>query len=120
MYQLHRLLDAPAEQIDRQTFYLSDYDVFTIRRWSNLIAQKLHRGRVRAAPEAVVRGLALGGDLLQSLGFKRAPLTTFRLKNMRADTSRIPLGPTEAVTGSLPFSLEQGVDQTIHWMRRAA
>ena len=67
----------------------------------------------------MVRLLAWGGDLMKLCGHHEPPLSSFRLRNMRADTTGVPLEPTERITGSLPYSLEQGVDLRKHKKFRA-
>jgi len=68
-------------------------------------------------PEPLVRLLAWAGDAMKLCGVKEPPLSSFRLRNMRADTTRIPIEPTERLTGPLPFSMEQGVEGTIAWLK---
>lgn len=36
---------------------------------------------------------------------------------MRADTTGIPLEKMKEISGALPYSMEQGVDLTIRWLR---
>ncbi len=50
-------------------------------------------------------------------GFTEPPLTSFRLRNMWADTTGIPLDATRLLTGPLPYTMEQGVRETIAWLR---
>ena len=69
-------------------------------------------------PGAAAWLLAKLGDGLKACGLRNPPLTSFRLRNMKADTSRIPLDNIRAITGPLPFDVEQGVEETLAWMRR--
>ena len=118
VFQIEKLLDAPRQQIHQKVFYLSDYDVFTIRDWADMIALKLGKKKVRTMPEPVVVFLAWGGDLIKLCGIQEPPFSSFRLRNMRADTTGVPLDATERVTGPLPYSMEQGVEETIAWFRK--
>ncbi|MBE0427869.1 MAG: NAD(P)-dependent oxidoreductase [Nitrospirae bacterium] len=118
VYQIMKLLDAPSDQIHKQIFYLSDYDVFTIKDWANMISMKLRGRQVRTIPEPIVRLLAWSGDLLKLFGIKEPPFSSFRLRNMRADTSRVPLENIKLITGPLPYTIEQGVDETITWLKK--
>jgi len=117
VFQIHRLLDEPADPIHRQTFYLADYEPVVISEWSNLISQKLHQRNVRILPGPLVRLAALGGDLLKHMGFDHPPMTSYRLRNMRVDTSGIPLNNIRQIADPLPYTLESGVDETLNWMR---
>ncbi len=102
----------------RQTFYLSDYQVTTVASWADEIARQAHGRRVRSIPEPIVEFAARSGDLLQRLGWKDVPLTTFRLGNMRKDTSRVPLESIQEVCPELPYSLSDGVAETLAWLKR--
>ncbi len=119
VFQTERILDAPREQVHQEIFYLSDYEIFTTRKWANTISMKLKNKQVRTLPEPVARGLARIGDLLKACGVKDPPLSSFRLRNMMADTTHIPLEPIQQLTGPLPFSMEQGVERTITWLKRS-
>lgn len=116
-FQIRKLLEAPREAVHGRVFYLSDYEVFTIRSWADLISLKVTGRRVRTMPEPLVRLLSRVGDLSRFLGISDPMFSTFRLRNMRADTTGIPLEPIRRITGPLPFTLEKGVDETIAWMK---
>ena len=118
VFQIQRLLDAQAEQIDRRTFYLADYQPMIIREWANMISQKLHKRDVRTIAGPLMRIAALAGDLMTLCGCKHPPVTSFRLRNMRADTSGISLDDIRKLADPLPYTIEAGVDETIDWMRQ--
>ncbi len=44
-------------------------------------------------------------------------MSSFRLKNMWSDTTHIPLDNTKALTGPLPFTMQDGVQRTVAWLR---
>lgn len=117
-YQTLKLMDASVEAIQGNVFYLSDYEEFTIRAWSNAIAAATTGKTIRTIPSCCMRAIALVGDILKTLGQKRVPMSSFRLRNMWSDTTHIPLENTQALTGPLPFTMEQGVRRTADWMRR--
>ena len=62
-----------------------------------------------------MRLIALTGDLAVWLGIK-FPLTTFRLKNMTTENV-LDVDSTLKVTGKLPYSLYEGVDLTVKWLK---
>jgi nucleoside-diphosphate-sugar epimerase len=117
VFQIKKLFDAPVGQIHKKVFYLTDYDRFTIREWADMISVKLKNKRIRTIPEPFVRLLAWGGDLLKLCGVKEPPFSSFRLRNMRANTTGIPIEPIKRITGPLPYSMEQGVEETIAWLQ---
>lgn len=118
VFQFEKLLDAPREQIDKQVFYMTDYDTFTIKDWADAISMKLKRKKVKVLPALFVQLFAWVGDIMKFCGIKEPPFSSFRLTNMRADTSGIPTDPIEKITGSLPYSMERGVEETIAWLRK--
>ncbi len=118
IFQIEKLLDAPAERIHQKVFYLTDYNVFTIKEWADIISLKLRNKRIRTIPEPIVRFLAWAGDLLKLFGVQEPPFSSFRLRNMRADTTGVPLEPIRRITGPLPYSMEQGVEETIAWFKK--
>lgn len=118
VFQIEKLLDAPSEQIHQKLFYVSDYEVYTIKDWADLISMKLRNKKVRSIPEPIVHLLAWAGDLMKLCGIKEPPFSSFRLNNMRGDTTGIPLEPIKQVTGPLPYSMEQGVEETILWFKK--
>jgi hypothetical protein len=73
--------------------------------------------KVKVLPDIIVQLFAWAGDIMKFCGIKEPPFSSFRLANMRADTSGIPTGPIEKITGPLPYSMEQGVEETIAWLR---
>lgn len=118
VYQLEKIMSSPVESIHRRTFYLTDYDEFTIRQWANTISTKLKGREAYAVPEFIIHCAALVGDCLKKIGWKSPPMTSFRLKNMRTDTTGLPIESIKQITGPLPCTMEQGVDETITWLRR--
>ncbi len=118
VHQIMKLLEAPREAVYGKTFYLSDYEPYTIRDWANDISKQLHGKKIHTIPDSIMKIAAMSGDCLQKLGYKNPPMTSFRLNNMRADTTiGINMTPTKEICGSLPFTMEQGVEETLNWLR---
>jgi nucleoside-diphosphate-sugar epimerase len=116
-HQIERLLAAPREAVHRQTFYLADEEPTTLRRWAELIASRAGVRPPRTLPETMVRAAALAGDVLRRSGWRSAPLTSFRLRNMRTDTSGYDVRPVMQIAGPLPFAPAAAVDLTLAWLR---
>jgi len=113
MFQL--LFGENKEAISQKSFYLGDYPEHSTQEWANLIQKNMGVAPIKTMPVPLLRGAAMIGDLLKNLGWPDPPLTSFRINNMLTG-AHYPLEPTEAVVGKLPFSLEDGVRQTIDWM----
>jgi nucleoside-diphosphate-sugar epimerase len=113
-YQIHRLLEVPAEVVHGKTFYLGDFPM-ELRTWVDKFSEGLRGKRAKAAPAWLFHGLAFVGDHLASIGIP-FPLTTFRLMNMI--TSQIlDVEKTIKITGQPLYTIDEGVHQTIEWLR---
>lgn len=116
IYQLDKLLHAPAEKMNRKTFYLCDYPPLQLREWSELIKEELQVKKIRTYPMFLLRIAAIAGDIFQKVGWKRVPITSFRLNNLTTnmvyDTAEL-----EAICGKLPFELDMAVKETVEWMK---
>jgi len=118
VFQIDKLIEAPADKVQGRTFYLGDYSPIHLREWADMIAAKSNPPRkILTAPMLLLRAGARVGDLLSWAGMKdRFPLTTFRLNNLITDMIYPQLEDLEAITGALPYSLEAGTDATIKWL----
>jgi nucleoside-diphosphate-sugar epimerase len=115
IFQLDKLLHAPAEKVHEKTFYLCDYPPLQLREWSELIRKELQVKKIRSYPMLPLKVAALAGDILQKMGWKRVPITNFRLNNLTTnmvyDTEEL-----EAICGKLPYDLRTAVKETVKWM----
>lgn len=116
IYMIEKLLEVPDSQIYQKTFYISDYEGYTIKEWANAISLNLHNKDVATIPDPIPRLAAWCGDFLKMIGIRNPPITSYRLHNMRCNTS-LPLEPSKKITGELPYKMEQGVKLTLDWMR---
>jgi hypothetical protein len=55
--------------------------------------------------------------LLKFLGWCDPPLTSFRLNNILTG-AHYPIENIQAVVSEMPFSLQEGVRQTLEWMKQ--
>ncbi|MBT1516001.1 NAD(P)-dependent oxidoreductase [Bradyrhizobium sp. SRL28] len=115
-HQYWRLLNVPAEQIHRRTFYLADYEAIDLIAWCNAFQRAFGSRSIPHVPLAVARALALCGDAVNAFGLKRFPFNSFRLNNVLTQY-QFDLEPTAAVCGPLPCDTEQGVAATVAWLR---
>ena len=117
VHQTICLLTAAPEDIQAKMFYLTDVEEYRIRTWANSIAAVLGRRPPRTLPEVLVRLAARIGDGLKFIGWSNPPLTSFRLNNMRTDTSQKFSEDLLSICGPPPVSLNDAIDETIAWLR---
>ncbi len=109
------LLDAP-EAVRGRVFYLADYEPIEVLDWAERIGEATGARRVRTVPLAALRAVAAAGDAASRLGWKRVPLTRFRLDNLMTEMVH-DLEPIRAVLPELPVGLDQGIERTVTWLR---
>lgn len=114
VFQYLQLLEAPADQIHRKTFYLADYEPIDLLAWSDAFQRALRARRIPHMPVAIAQALARCGDAANALGMKSFPFNTRRLKNIRTQY-QFDITATKAVCGPLPRTIEQGVQETVDW-----
>lgn len=117
VYQIQRLASVATSKVHGQTFWVADYPPVQVREWARLIQEALGARRIRSVPVPALKVIALVGDAIQRSGIAHAPLTSFRLNNM-VSNMLYDTAPLEALVGSLPYTLQQGVDRTVAWIRR--
>lgn len=99
---------------NRKVFYVSDPPIDSYR-WMNAFSIALRGRPVRRVPRKVWGGLAFAGDLLNGLGI-RFPI--HRQRYFRLTTEEcVPLERTLQLCGMPKISLEEGVRETVVWMR---
>lgn len=116
-HQLLGLLTAPLNRVQGKTFYLQDYQSIAVRKWANAIQRELGAPSIRELPIVLLKGAAIAGDTLKKLGWQNPPLTTFRLRNMLT-SSQFDMEELKEVVGTLPYSMEEGVNITVNWLRK--
>jgi nucleoside-diphosphate-sugar epimerase len=116
VFQLDRLAQAARSMAEHRTFYLADYEPIDLRTWTNSIQNAFGAPRIRELPLSVLKLGAAVGDTLKAFGMLSPPLTTFRLNNMLTSAA-FDLRPLQAVCGSTPFTLHDGVRTTVEWLK---
>lgn len=118
VHQLCALMTADATLIHRKTLYLADYEPITVHLWAEMISDELGVRHPWTAPDVMISVAAKFGDALRVLGCESFPLTSHRLLNMRYEACDIPIESIKAIAGPLPFTVQQGIQNTVAWMRR--
>jgi GlcNAc-P-P-Und epimerase len=112
--QMKEILESPADAVHERVLYLGDPPI-ALLDWVNAFSVQLTGHRARVIPEGLVRLLARMGDCLVAMGVK-SPLFSSRLRSMTEDYST-PMEPTFALLGPPITSLEDGVRETVKWLR---
>jgi nucleoside-diphosphate-sugar epimerase len=116
-HQLERLACAPS--VPASAIYLADYPPTDLRAMAEMIRGATEARAIREVPRWPLKLAAGAGDLLQRAGWAEPPLTSFRLNNLLTEMV-YDLAPLTKVVGSLPYSVEAGVAETVEWMRTHA
>lgn len=115
IFQLETILFASNDKI-KKNYYLSDYPSIDLKEWADMVSMQFNNKKSKEIPMFPLKIVSKIGDLLQILGWKNPPLTTFRLNNlityMVYDMSEL-----EELCGKLPYKLEEGVKITVDWMK---
>lgn len=114
--QLAAVARTSSEEIDGTTIYLADSPPIEVIDMANRIQSHLNSRPLRTLPRGLVKPMALVGDLLQRLGWAEPPLTSFRLDNLLTEMI-YDTAPLDRLLPELPYSLDQGIQKTVDWMR---
>ncbi len=112
--QILRMLELPAEKVDRRVFYVGDAPINLID-WVNAFSLALRGKRVTIVPRPLLRTVALLGDAVNAAG-GNAPLFSSRFRSMTEDYPT-PMQWTFQVLGEHAVPLQQGVERTVQWLR---
>jgi nucleoside-diphosphate-sugar epimerase len=114
VFQIISILECPSEKVNQKVFYVGDLPI-DIYNWVNGFSLRQIGRKVRVVPRIIVRSLALTGDILSLFKIK-FPLTSSRYKSM-TNSNITPLDKTFDAFGTPPYTLEQGIEETVAWMR---
>jgi nucleoside-diphosphate-sugar epimerase len=113
VYQMMGILDAPPSLVDKKVYYLGDPPIPLID-WANGFALSITGKPVRIIPQWLLQALATTGTLLNGIGI-HFPITLSRYRSM-TENYFSPVEPTIKSFGSPPYSLEQGIKETVDWL----
>ena len=115
-YQVDRLIHVAPDSIHKKVFYLADYQALDMHIFADLVQKALGARPIITIPAGLMKTIALGGDVLQKLGWKHPPLSSFRYSNMTTPEVQ-DLQPLQQVVGPLPYDVKQGIDLTVAWLK---
>jgi nucleoside-diphosphate-sugar epimerase len=112
--QIIAILESPPEKVDKKVFYVGDLSI-DLYDWVNGFSLRQTGKKVRVVPRFFVKSLALVGDVLSFVNI-RFPITSSRYKSM-THSNVAPMEPTIETFGMPPYTLEQGIEETVAWMK---
>lgn len=115
IYQIMSILSAEPEMVNRNVYYLGDYEAYPISVWANEIA-RIENIRIPYVPYWCFKIVGWFGDLLKKLGIT-FPMTSFRLHNMTTNNVH-NLEPIKAIAPNLPVSRIEGTKITLKWIHK--
>ncbi len=112
VWQIDRMLHADRSVVDGKVFYVGDRP-FDLKVWVEAVSKELTGKKVRYIPAWVIRTAALGGDVLTAVGLP-FPITSGRFRSMTSDYET-PMDRTIQALGEAPWSMEDGIRETVRW-----
>lgn len=112
VWQIQRMLVVPRNVVDGRVFYVGDRP-FDLKVWVEAVSKELIGKKVRYIPTMLIKAVALGGDVLRTIGIP-FPITTGRFRSMTSDYIT-PMDKTIEALGEAPFTIEAGVKEMVHW-----
>jgi GlcNAc-P-P-Und epimerase len=113
--QMLGLMVADAKAIAGRVFYVGD-PPRDLSEWVNGFSHALRGGPVTIVPRRLLRAMGLTGDLISQLSRHEFLIHSSRYRSMvTSDTA--PMAETYALLGPSPISLDQGVGETVRWLR---
>ncbi len=114
--QMRRILDLAPETVNAQALYLGD-PPGDIAQWVDAFSLALRRKKARRVPRPILAAAGIAGDIIGFITRRPFYITSSRFRSM---TSNYPveMERTYKVLGPPPVSLEQGVAETVAWLRQ--
>ncbi len=109
-----KILAAPADVVSGRTFYVGD-PPDDIKTWVSAFTKALTGRPPCVVPRPILRGIALLGDVIKSTG-RTFPLFTSRYRSM-TQSYLVDMNPTIASLGEAKYSLDDGVQETVEWLK---
>lgn len=118
VWQILRVLDLPADRVNGRVLYVGD-PARPIIGWIEGFHRAITGREMRRIPYGLLKFVARVGDGITRLTGRTFYITTSRLRSMTTDYD-VPMKPTIDLLGEAPYTLEQGIAETVAWFRAAA
>lgn len=113
--QMKTILQLPPEKVDKKVYYVGDRPI-DLYDWVNGFSIKQTGKKVTVIPRFFVFTLALTGDILRLFRIK-FPITISRYRSMTTGNPAY-MEKTFEELGEPLYSLDQGIDETVEWMKQ--
>jgi GlcNAc-P-P-Und epimerase len=115
VHQMQKIFEVPRDLVHGKTIYLGDRprDLFD---WVDGFSRALTGRGARVVPRALMRALAIAGDIPSRLTGKPFLINSSRFRSMITNYET-PMEPTFALLGENPYTLGQGIQETVAWLR---
>jgi nucleoside-diphosphate-sugar epimerase len=113
-WQIEKLLQADAKAIHGKVFYVADGNMRQYE-WINAFSRQITGRNVRTLPVGFIHFLAIVGDGMKAVGLP-FPMYRARFENLIAPNP-VPVEPTLQLLGTPPCSLDQGMRETVDWLK---
>ena len=107
------IINAEKNEINKNTFYLGDYQPYDITSWANEIAEN-RQINIPKIPYSLFKVAGFFGDCLKLVGVK-FPMTSFRLRNMTTNNI-FDLSEIEKIAPKLPKNRIEATKITVDWL----
>ena len=111
-WQIEQIINATKERVHEQVFYVGDRPI-NLLEWVHGISHHLVQKPARVIPTSVIKGIALGGDMLKILNVP-FPITSTRFNSM-VQNYLTPIEKTFEVLGEPPNDMQKGISIFINW-----
>ncbi|MDP0490130.1 MAG: NAD(P)-dependent oxidoreductase [Verrucomicrobiota bacterium JB023] len=116
VWQIEQILQADEETIQGKAIYVGDPPI-SIDKWSKGFVREFRGKDPMELPYPMLKLIAMGGDLISKVQGKPFYLTSSRLNSMTEDYLA-PVEKTYEMFGPPPYTLEEGIKETVQWYRQ--
>ncbi|MGH9905879.1 MAG: NAD-dependent epimerase/dehydratase family protein [Pyrinomonadaceae bacterium] len=115
VHQMRKIFESPRDLVRGKTIYLGDQSM-DLFEWVDGFSRALTGRGARVVPRGLVRALAMVGDIPSHLMKKPFLINSSRFLSMITDYDT-PMEPTFELLGDNPYTLEEGIRETVEWLR---
>ncbi len=115
VHQIQRIFETPNDVVRGKIIYLGDRPI-DLYIWTNGFSHALTGHGVRVVPRWLLRCLALLGDIPTRLTGTPFLINSSRFRSMTTNYET-PMEPTFKLLGENPYTLEEGIRETVKWLR---